>query len=241
MYFSRCADPQCKDPLLQVTWTGQQTHPNCHQTSEELAARRFVDAIQRGASEAEIQNLEAAVNKVDEPPSLGSAALWYVSVGWAVFPLIPQNQAAEIAAQEGVTIDKVLKRPAVKNGLNAATLDADKVRSWWERFPSSGIGLITGCQFDVIDVDGIEGYRSLSELGDSILPDIHGKVATWSGGMHLFVSATGDGNRAGVRPGIDYRGQGGYVCAPPTEILGSRYTWTMKPSPAILGSADGQG
>lgn len=217
MLFSRCADPACPEPLLEVTWTGQLTHPCCQQTEEELAARAFVDAIQRG-DQGEANRLEAVVDKVVEPPSLGSVALWYASVGWPVLPL-----------REGQ------KLPATKHGLNDATTNVEEITSWWSSNPRFNIGVRSGVMFDVIDIDGEIGMRSLSELGDDVLPDIHGKALT-PRGIHYFVEATGSGNRAGVRPGIDYRGVGGFVVAAPSVVDGKRYSWAIKPSPAILSN-----
>jgi len=54
-----------------------------------------------------------------------------------------------------------------------------------------------------------------------------GKVITPRCGDHLYVRASGDGNTSGLLPGIDYRGRGGYVVAPPSiGPNGVRYTWT---------------
>lgn len=183
--------------------------------------RQFVDAIQRH-DPAEAERLEKLLNKTDEPPALGPVALWYARQGWPVFPLRPGS-----------------KVPATKQGFYDATVDPQQIREWWGREPSYNIGVPTGptSGFDVIDVDGPEGIRSLAELGEDALPDIHGKVAT-PRGFHLLVKATEDGNRAGVRPGIDYRSLGGYVCMAPSIVDGRRYSWLMKPSPEIIGKVN---
>nr|WP_255525520.1 bifunctional DNA primase/polymerase [Mycolicibacterium sp. BK634] len=222
MTYTKCADPACPEPLLQVTWVGQVTHPTCQQTAEELQLRAFVDAVQRG-DQAEADRLEREVNNAGSIPSLGGVALWYASQGWPVFLLAPNGKQPLIAKRDG------------GNGLHDATTDLDQVREWWGQYPEANVGLPTGIKFDVIDIDGPDGIKSLAELGDDVLPEIHGKVST-PRGFHLYVLPTGDGNRAGVRPGIDYRGVGGYVCAPPSQIDFKRYTWVVKPSPQILGA-----
>lgn len=215
MHFSQCA--QCHD-ILEITYAGQETHPGCNPTAAEILVRQFVDAIQRG-DEGEARRLEPLVNRIDEPPALGSVALWYAEVaGWPVFPLRPGE-----------------KRPATKHGLLDATVDPDQIREWWSREPMANIGGPTGNTYDVVDVDGPQGIRSLAELGDEVLPEVHGKAAT-PRGFHYFVLSTGDGNRAGVRPGLDYRGRGGFVVLSPSVVGGKRYSWLMRPSPRIIGS-----
>jgi hypothetical protein len=45
-------------------------------------------------------------------------------------------------------------------------------------------------------------------------------------GFHWYVKPTGVGNRAGVLPGVDFRGRGGYVLGPPSvHPKGHRYRW----------------
>jgi hypothetical protein len=48
-------------------------------------------------------------------------------------------------------------------------------------------------------------------------------------GFHWYVKPTGMGNRAGVLPGVDFRGKNGYVIAPPSvHPDGNRYRWVNR-------------
>lgn len=218
--FSTCADPQCPEPLLRVTWVGQLTHPGCQQTPEEIKLRAFVDAAQRGDQRA-ADELERQLNAPSKPPALGSVALWYATVTrWPVFPCVPGE-----------------KRPATKRGFLDASRDPEQIKAWWGSNPNFNIGIPTGvATFDAVDVDGPTGIRSLSELGDGVLPDVHGKVST-PRGLHLLVKGTTDGNRVNVRPGIDYRSEGGFVLGGGSIVGGKRYEWIVQPSPEIYGKA----
>lgn len=228
--YTTCSD--CGGTLA-TTWVGQSSHPGCRQTDEELKLRAFVDAAQRGDEDA-ANALERELNAPRPKPSLGGAALWYASVGWPVFPLLTPEQAqAKCRREQGLTMDKALKHPGTKNGLKDATTDESIIREWWTARPSAGIGIRTGVMFDIVDVDGPQGFESLASLDDGVIPEIHGKVST-PRGVHLYVSKTGDGNRTSVLPGIDYRGESGFCVAPPTEICGKAYSWILKPSPLIL-------
>lgn len=218
LIFTTCA--RCKE-ILSPTYVGQETHPTCEPTEAEQLARQFVDAIQRDDM-AEAGRLEKLVNRV-VVPALGPSALWYASIGWPVFPIQPNGKQPLIAKRDG------------GKGLHDATTDPQQVREWWTKYPEANIGCATGIAFDVIDVDGPTGIQSLTELGDDVLPNVHGKVLT-PRGFHLYTLPTQDGNRAGIRPGIDYRSIGGYVVMPPSQIDLSRYQWAVKPSPEIAGA-----
>lgn len=197
-----------------MTFVGQETHPTCESSPTEKQAREFVEAVQR-EDEAEIKRLEKLLNQ-PALPRLGAAALWYAKRGWPVFPCLPNG-----------------KQPHIKNGFYQATTDLQRIKDWWDKHPDSNIGLPTGHHFDVIDLDGPEGLQSIQGMN---LPEIHGKVST-PRGFHLYILPTGKGNRAGIKPGVDYRGEGGYVMAPPSQLDLKRWSWVIQPSPAILKGA----
>jgi hypothetical protein len=211
----------CKQ-LLTVTDEFQPAvHPLCFDshrpTVTESLAQRFIDALMAGEG-ALADRVEAQLASLhNAPPRLGEAALLYASWGWPVFPLQPGGKA-----------------PATRHGFKDATTDPDRIRRWWTDIPAANIGLPTGIAFDVIDVDP-DGWGAWREMvATDALPDLHGMACTSRGGLHAYVKPTGGGNLAGVKTGIDYRGQGGYVVAAPSVRTGvGRWMWRTKPSPVL--------
>jgi hypothetical protein len=142
-------------------------------------------------------------------PLLLPSALWYVDLGLHVFPLQPGAKTPYPGT----------------HGCKDATTNPDAIVHWWTKMPTSNIGIATGHAVDVIDIDGPIGVQSWAQLDN--VPPILGKVSTpRAGGSHLYVRATGRGNKAGIAPGIDHRGIGGYVVAPPSvNADGVAYAW----------------
>lgn len=140
------------------------------------------------------------------------AALAYGGRGWSVFPLAPRD-----------------KTPLTSNGFKAATADPMQLIEWWTKWPTANIGLATGIDFDVLDLDGEEGRQAflayLAEKGASGF--VHsGPVSQTGKGWHLLFQRTGEGNRANMLPKVDFRGIGGYIVAPPSlHPLGHHYRW----------------
>lgn len=158
--------------------------------------------------------------RLTAPGALLSAALYYAKAGLPVFPL-----------RDGG------KTPATAHGFKDASTDPDQVRAWWTASPQANIGLPTGHRFTVIDVDVPAGYYSLAYMRDAdLIPPILGRVITPSGGTHLHIAATGEGNSAGKAPGIDIRGLGGYVVAPPSRSEEGMWLWS---TPLGLSASDG--
>ncbi len=123
------------------------------------------------------------------------------------------------------------RKIGLQNGLKIASTDPDKITVWWSEYPTANIG---GRMLGKvgIDVDGRHG-------GNATLYDLcekHGQEwieGTWenvsgSGGPHfIFDNPTGISfkNSAGkVGPGIDTRGDEGYLIMPPSlHVSGNRY------------------
>lgn len=149
-------------------------------------------------------------------PTLAGVALWYADQGLPVFPLQPGQKVP----YKGT------------HGLTDATCDIATVRRWWADRPHSNIAIATGHVVDVIDIDGPTGVQTWADLlGADPEPFglLVGKVSTpRPGGHHLYRPATGAGNGARDLPGIDYRGIGGYVVAPPSvNAAGTPYRWSQ--------------
>lgn len=147
------------------------------------------------------------------------AALKYAERGIAVFPCRVRD-----------------KTPATEHGCLDATTDAAQISEWWQKAPFN-IGIATGpiSGLVVIDLDGPEGAESWAELlGDRTVSTA--RVET-SSGLHLyFRSSLTVGNTAKrLGPGIDTRGKGGYVVAPPSaHPSGKLYAWATKERVAQL-------
>ena len=149
---------------------------------------------------------------------LGIAAVDYARRGYWVFPVEPRGK-------------KPLGR-LVPHGLNQASNDPEVVAAWWRAAPNANIGISCGpSKLVVIDVDprhgGDESIRDLMakypELDDTLTGE------TGGGGWHLcfLAPAVPIANSTGtLAPGLDVRGVGGYIVAPPSiHPDGGVYEW----------------
>lgn len=141
--------------------------------------------------------------------SLRDAALTYGAAGIPVFPCVPGG-----------------KTPLTENGFYAATTDPGQIAAWWVWRPNANIGARTGITHDVLDIDvhatgmGYPTVRALHQAG--LTEGWAHAVSTPSGGLHLFFPTDPDRPQATWSRGkrhIDFRGTGGYVIVPPSEVL----------------------
>lgn len=165
------------------------------------------------------------------------AALAYAQrLGWPVFPCcwITEAGACSCGLPE---CGSPGKHPLTAQGFRDASKDIAQIRQWWTRWPQANIGVPTGeaSGFDALDIDPRHGgEESLAEL-----EFLHGRLPataeqiTGGGGRHLlFRHRDGMGCQVGVLPGIDVRGDGGYILvAPSTHISGRRYAWEFSARP----------
>lgn len=136
------------------------------------------------------------------------------------------SDLSDIAARIGLPVFACnkAKRPCVKGGFYAATTDRDQIKSQFSLPDAKLIAIPTGdaSGLIVIDVDiknGQPGMDWLNLNADALPQTLTHK--TRSGGLHLVfrVPANVDirNSASRIAPGIDVRGNGGYVIWPPSD------------------------
>lgn len=163
------------------------------------------------------------------------AALEYAANGWRVMP-VWWVRGGECACRKGAKCEERGKHPILKDWRKLASIDPHKIRSWWAEKPFAGVGIVTGGDSGlvVLDVDPKNGgQKSLDalEAEHGPLPDAP-QLLTGGGGLHVYFLHPGGKirNRVGWMPGLDIRGDGGFVVAPPTiHSSGTAYRWTTLP------------
>ncbi len=139
-------------------------------------------------------------------------ALAYARHGWPVFPCRPGS-----------------KEPATRHGFHDATTDQGRIRSWWRRQPAANVAIATGQPGpDVLDVDqhgeAGSGFAAFSRLKhEGLLEGASAIVATPGGGLHAYFTGSDQASGRLPRQHLDFRAQGGYVLAPPSQVDGRPY------------------
>jgi Bifunctional DNA primase/polymerase, N-terminal len=157
----------------------------------------------------------------------------YVRRGWCVLPLWWPTSTCGCAC--GLPdCDSAGKHPIptlVPHGLRDAT-DRDHVAdAWWRLYPRANVGIRTGADSGlvVLDVDRKAGRLTLRGLVAHYGRFDARWARTGSGGWHAYfahpgIAVSNSAGRIGI--GLDVRGDGGYVVAPPSRHRSRRsYQW----------------
>jgi hypothetical protein len=162
---------------------------------------------------------------------VGAYALRYARIGWEVLPV---HGVRDGTCTCGEDCGHPAKHPVgvlVPNGFRDATTD-EKVIATWFSTRDYNVGIATGAisGLVVLDVDprhgGDASLRELFERSDNLPNTV--RARTGGGGQHVFFVHPGRRvtSRAGICPGLDVRGDGGFVVAPPSlHASGARYVW----------------
>lgn len=171
------------------------------------------------------------VRKEEQPDMLG-AALGYLKRGWSVLPICAPSPGGG-CRQHGDGCKSPGKTPLVPWKEYQEHLPSeDDVRLWYRRWPTANIGLATGAVSGVvvIDADSESAIQFVLGRGEGELASA--PMVTTGKGAHWYVEHPGEDvhNFARKWPGVDFRGDGGYVLVPPSlHYSGRRYAWHATP------------
>ena len=159
----------------------------------------------------------------NHPRTMLDYARAYAARGWSVVPVRPGE-----------------KIPAVPWAQFQHRRASDQELCDWFGDGRMGIGIVTGAisGFFVADFDGEEGHRTHDKIG-AHLP---GPASlTGGGGIHVLCRHPGIRipTRKGLAPGMDIRGDGGFIVAPPSvHSSGSSYQWDVDNHPDDVAMHD---
>ena len=158
-------------------------------------------------------------------------ALTLARFGFKVFPLHTPDASGACSCHKDC--GSVGKHPRTINGVTGATGDAAQIAQWFEQWPDANIGLATGADSGVFVVDVDPRHQGDDTL--KRLQEQHGKfpekvwASTGGGGWHLYFRHPGfpvKSRAHALGPGVDVKGEGGYVVAPPSlHASGRAYEW----------------
>ena len=149
-------------------------------------------------------------------------ALDYADQGFRVIPLVRRG-----------------KRPLLERWPDRGSLDRDQITEWFQTWPGSNIGLLTGDGLIVLDVDtkngGKRSFRRL--LKRRRLPET-AHALTGSGGRHYLFRVDPTRrikNINGLEPGIDIKGDRGMFVVEPSvhPSTSKEYVWLREPRSGI--------
>jgi hypothetical protein len=151
------------------------------------------------------------------------AALAYAVRGWSVLPLHGIFDGQCTCREPDC--DSPGKHPIVRDGLDEATTDVGRVKAWFDTWRWANLGVACGPSgIAALDVDPRNGgLTSLARFNLDLRQS--GKVRTGDG-FHLLFRGPAPTSVAHLGPGLDVRGVGGYIVAPPSlHVSGNVYTW----------------
>lgn len=152
------------------------------------------------------------------------------------------TEGGRCACPKGAACTSPGKHPLTRNGVKDATDDGGKIAAWREQHPRANWAIATGARSGVVvvDLDRKPGKNGLERLREIVaarggLPKTR-TVRTGSGGLHLYFQHPGEevaNSASKIAPGIDVRGDGGYVMAPESNhVSGGTYSLIADLAPA---------
>jgi hypothetical protein len=155
-------------------------------------------------------------SQTNSVPTFQQTALALAARGLYVFPLLPRA-----------------KTPATESGFKDASTDPGLIAHWWSQNPNFNIGVATGerSHVFVVDVDGDDAESELRKLETENGPLPATIESITAKGRHIFFDWPSRPVCCSVgklAPGIDIRGEAGYIVSPPSvHPCGRAYAWSV--------------
>lgn len=171
----------------------------------------------------------------------------YIRRGWSIVQLWWPTSIGVCACPKGNRCGNVGKHPMYDGWSKHPMKTGLEIDLYWSRYPNANIGIVTGAASGliVLDIDPLHGgWSSLSDIVKA-----HGRIpdtiisVTGSLGRHILFKHPGRGddikNAEGFMQGVDIRGDGGQIVAPPSlHGNGRRYCWHEDGHPARMNMSD---
>jgi predicted P-loop ATPase len=186
---------------------------------------------------ANVVEATAPIEPVPPPdaPIVKHAIHYATNNGWHVFPAPAGKKKSHKSAEHS-------------DGRNwGMTTDTDEIRRDFKRWPDANIGIVTGAVSGIFVVetdtaahgDGVDGAASLAalEAEHGALPETRMAISP-SGSVHRYFRHPGRkviNSESVIAPGVDVRGDGGMVIAPPSVMPAREATAATPAIPATNG------
>jgi len=149
-----------------------------------------------------------------------------ISSGFKVFPLHGIKENGNCTCYLGAECKSAGKHPIEKDWQSKAITTSEELEAACKKHPYMNIGVITGEDLIVVDVDPRHGGMESYEENKCYFPETL-TIITGGDGLHLYYKKPeGAGtisNKTNIFPGIDIRGDGGLVVAPGSKHKSGKY------------------
>ncbi len=177
-----------------------------------------------------IDNLAQLNDSVEGSSTILSTALAYAEMGWHVLPSYAPLGKGCSCFRKGC--ESIGKHPVFKGGWKTGSVDPIQIRKWFENGLERNLAIATGAisGFFVLDVDGPEGEISLQKL-EAEYGALPATASVITGrGRHLYFKSPPEKilcSAGKLAQGLDVRGDGGIIIAPPSlHQNGQQYAWS---------------